>query len=134
MEKRLLSNECIELSRQFIKDFCNRDINKCLDLIDDDFMWIGAFEFMYIHGKQEFINAVENINNEKPIKVSNDRYSLLFRNAHLWIVIGNLITSSLQDDGHLLFAKTRCTFVWKRKKDSWALLHIHASHARDIPF
>lgn len=133
MEKRLLSNECIELSRQFIKDFCNRDINKCLDLIDDDFMWIGAFESMYIHGKQEFINAVENINNEKPIKVSNDQYSLLFRNAHLWIVIGSLITSSLQDDGHLLFAKTRCTFVWKRKKDSWILLHIHASHARDIP-
>ena len=87
MEKRLLSNECIELSRQFIKDFCNRDINKCLDLIDDDFMWIGAFEFMYIHGKQEFINAVENINNENHINVSNDRYCLLFRNGDLCMLI-----------------------------------------------
>ncbi len=43
MEKRLLSNECIELSRQFIKDFCNRDINKCLDLIDPSLEVITIF-------------------------------------------------------------------------------------------
>lgn len=68
--KELLSNECVELSRQFIKDFYNQDTNKYFDLIDDNFMWVGAFEFMYIYGKE---------------------------------------------------------------KDSWTLLHIHSSHARDIP-
>ena len=56
--------------------------NRSSSSSDDDFMWIGAFESMYIHGKQEFINAVENINNEKPIKVSNDQYSLLYQNVY----------------------------------------------------
>lgn len=51
--KELLSNECVELSRQFIKDFYNQDTNKYFDLIDDNFMWVGAFEFMYIYGKEK---------------------------------------------------------------------------------
>ena len=39
----------------------------------------------------------------------------------------------LQDDGHLLFAKTRCTFCLEKKKGFMGSFTYHASHARDIP-
>ena len=36
-------------------------------------------------------------------------------------------------DHRYLLAKTRSTFVCKRKKETWSLLHLHTSHARDVP-
>ena len=133
MDKELLSNECIRLSKQFINNFYKHDIDKCLAFLDENFIWVGAFEFMFTYSKSEFIKIVEYFQNSKNTKVSDDKYSLLFLNASIGIVVGNLTTYSLQNDRHFLFAKTRCTFVWKRKKDSWILLHIHTSQARDIP-
>lgn len=137
MIQKIPTLECIDLTASFIKNYYSRNIEKCYCLLDDEFTWLGTYNFQNARNKREFINIINDklkLKRSKPeITVSHDKYSLVSSNSNLWVIEGCFFTSTNDDLNHFLFAKTRCTFIWKKVKKNWLLLHLHMSHVRDIP-
>lgn len=136
MKKKTLLIELFELTSKFIQNFYSRKINLCFPYLDDNFIWIGGFDFSCTHSKQEFISLVDiqqkKDNNFSTIKISHDRYTLIDHNSNLW-VIEAFFNTSRADKNCYFITKTRSTFVWKRKNKQWQLIHLHSSFARDVP-
>lgn len=136
MKEKILSMELFELTSKFIHNFYSQKINLCFPYLDDDFVWIGAFDFGCTHGKQEFISLInkqqEKDNNVTSIDISHDHYTLISHNANLWIIEA-FFNSSRAEKNCYFITKTRCTFIWKRKQKNWLLIHLHTSFARDVP-
>lgn len=125
--------EVIEKTSEVVHLFYSRNIKPFAAMLDDGFVWIGAYEFQYLRGKKEFLHSIEGESNEIPVHVSEEEFQLLAHDRNLWTVYGRYTATALQEDNTLLLAKTRNTFVWRQVEDELVLLHIHGSHARDVP-
>ncbi|MEG2022076.1 MAG: LytTR family transcriptional regulator DNA-binding domain-containing protein [Oscillospiraceae bacterium] len=125
--------EVINKTRQVVHSFYTRNIQPMADMLDDNFVWIGAYEFQYIRGKKEFLNSIKAESKEMPVHVSEEEFHILAHDRYLWTVYGRYTATAIQEDNTMLLAKTRNTFVWKQVDDKLMLLHIHGSHARDVP-
>ena len=137
MKDKKLLYECINITQDFIHCYYQYKIKLFIPIIDDNFTFIGPYNFQHAHSKDEFIKMINQRKKQRELKkdinVVYNHYHLIHRHANLWIIEGQYYTSACMPDGRFLLAKTRSTFVWKRKKDAWSLLHLHTSHARDIP-
>lgn len=137
MIQKVSTLKCIDLTASFIKNYYSHNIEKCYQLLDDEFTWLGTYNFQNARNKKEFINIINNkleSEHSKPeITVSHDKYSPISNNSNLCVIEGCFFTSTHDEMNHFLLAKTRCTFIWKKVKKNWFLLHLHMSHVRDIP-
>lgn len=137
MKNKQLFAECVNLTQTFINNYFSRKLDLCLPYIDNQFVMFGPYDFQYTHGKTEFTRTINKRIKEETdkvkINVTHDQYALIYHNAYTWIIESCFYTDATTVDDRYLLAKNRCTFVWKRKKDSWVLLHLHASYARDLP-
>lgn len=137
MNEKEMLNDCIALTQNFISQYYQRKIDFCLSCLDKDFVFIGPYNFQQSHGKNEFMKIAEQQRkedkNKVKINISHKHYSLIERNAYLWIIECSYYAHTTMKDGRYLLTKPRCTFIWKRKKNAWILLHLHISYARDIP-
>lgn len=102
-------------------------------MLDENFVWIGAYEFQYLIGRDAFLKSIESESQEAPVHVSQEEYHLLAHDRNIWTVYGRFTATIVQDDGTFLMAKTRNTFVLQQVGDDLFFLHIHGSHARDVP-
>lgn len=127
------AEEVIYKTRQVVHLFYTRNIPPMAAMLDDDFVWIGAYEFQYIRGKKEFLHSIQDESNEMPVHVSEEEFHILAHDRNLWTVYGRYTATAVQEDNTMLLAKTRNTFVWQQVDDKLVLLHIHGSHARDVP-
>ena len=137
MKEKQTLYKCIIITQQFINHYYQRHIDLCIPYIDENIVFIGAYDFQYTYGKEEFIKTFKQRIKEETDKVKiniiHDQYALISHNAHIWSIECCYFTHTTMPDHRYLLAKTRSTFVWKRKKETWSLLHLHTSHARDVP-
>lgn len=125
--------DVIKKTSQVIHLFYNRNIEPIAEMLYKDFVWIGAYEFQYLQGKKEFLNSIKSESQEKPVHLSQEEFQLLAHEKNIWTVYGRFIATVILEDNTILLAKIRNTFVWKQEKDELILMHIHGSHARDVP-
>ncbi|MCJ7855380.1 LytTR family transcriptional regulator DNA-binding domain-containing protein [Lachnospiraceae bacterium NSJ-143] len=135
MEKyhQYTEQEVVAQTSNVIMLFYSRQIEPIAQILDKNFVWIGAYEFQYLRGKDEFLKSIESETNELPCHVSDEEFFVLAHDRSLWTVYGRFTVTAMREDGTMLIAKVRNTFVWRQKNDDFILLHIHGSHARDVP-
>lgn len=126
-------HDIILKSREVIHRFYRRDIKPIAEMIDERFVWIGAYEFQYLVGRNAFLESIKSESAEDPVSLSQEEYRLLAHKQNLWVVYGRFTATIQQEDGSFLMAKIRNTFVWQQQENRLMLLHIHGSHARDVP-
>lgn len=129
----LTEQDVIKKCFSVIHSFYERKIQPIADLLDQNFVWIGAYEFQYLAGKEAFLKSIRKESEEPSIQVSQEEYHLLAHSGSLWSIYGRFTVTAVQDDGTFLMAKVRNTFVWREENNHLILMHIHGSHARDVP-
>lgn len=125
--------DVITKCREVIHRFYSRDIKPIAKMLDEAFVWIGAYEFQYLVGRGAFLESIKSELAEDPVSILHEEYRLLAHDRNLWIVFGRFTATVQQEDGSLLLARVRNTFVWQQQEGQLVLLHIHGSHARDVP-
>lgn len=124
--------DLLENSKRAVHLYFERDMKNFADLLADDFIWIGSYNFQYTNRKSDFLKASEKEGKEQPAQISEEEYHLLSHENNLWIVYGCFSASAFDQSGKLLYTHQRLTMVWKKEHNSLKLLHINCTMARDI--
>lgn len=134
MRKKMIpEKEIINLSKNIIQGFYNRDISESISYLADDFMWIGALDFQFTMTREEFLEATASELNATPFKMANEEFFLLSKNPINYVVCAKFKLIATLDDKTIITTHTRLTIIWEQIKDELKLSHIHGSNAQDIP-
>ena len=125
--------EMIRKTAEHIHSFYSRDKDVTTAPMADNFMWIGANDFQWCQGPEAFAQVTKKEYDEPPVLLSNEEYHLLFHERGVWVVYGRYTAKSATEDGGVLYAHVRVTYVWRRVMGQLKLAHIHGSNAQDIP-
>lgn len=121
----------IEMTRQLFHDHYGRRLSSVTQLLDENFIWIGAFDFQETENLDQFRKVTESEYNSMPVSLSDEAYHLLTHSATLWVVLCKFMATAYLEDGKILQIKCRATAVWKRHKGVFKAVHVHTSHAHD---
>ena len=125
--------DLIRMTMENVRSFYNRDKGYTTAPMTDDFMWIGSNDFQWCEGLDEFLRVTKNEYEEPPVLLSDEEYHLLFHDHNTWVVYGRYKATVALEDGTVLHAHVRGTYVWRRIDGKLRLAHVHGSHAQDIP-
>lgn len=126
-------NEVLTKSQEAVHSYFHRDMDAFARLLDDDFIWIGSYDFHYTRGKEDFLKASKQESEEVSAQISEEEYSLLCHEKKVWIVYGRFTASAWENEETLMYSRQRLTLVWKQVRDELKLLHVNCTMARDIP-
>ncbi|MGN0132114.1 MAG: LytTR family transcriptional regulator DNA-binding domain-containing protein [Lachnospiraceae bacterium] len=125
--------DLIRMTMENVRSFYNRDKRYTTAPMTDNFMWIGSNDFQWCEGLDEFLQVTKNEYEEPPVLLSDEEYHLLFHDHNTWVVYGRYKAKVALEDGTVLHAHVRGTYVWRRIDGKLRLAHVHGSHAQDIP-
>ena len=134
MSKQFISEEeIIQMTLENVRSFYSREKDFTTAQMADNFMWIGSNDFQWCEGLDEFYSVTKNEYDEPPVLLSDEEYHLLIHERNIWVVYGRYKATVILKDGTVLHAHVRGTYVWHRVKEEMQLVHVHGSHAQDIP-
>lgn len=125
--------EIIQMTLENVRSFYNRNPNITTMPMTDDFVWIGSNDFQWCEGLKEFYRITKKEYEEPPVMLTDEEYHLLFHERNVWVVYGRYKVTATLEDGSIIHAHVRGTYVWRRIKGEIKLAHVHGSHAQDIP-
>lgn len=129
----ITENEIIQMTLENVRSFYHRNPEITTAPMMDDFMWIGSNDFQWCEGLEEFHQVTKKEYEEPPVVLSDEEYHLLFHERNVWVVYGRYKTTAVLEDGSVIHAHVRGTYVWRRVDGEIRLAHVHGSHAQDIP-
>lgn len=123
----------IEKCSLIFHSYFNRDMDTFIQMLDQDFVWIGSYEFQFAQGINEFLKITKEEQNELSAEVYDEEYHILSHEQNIWIVYGRFCASAWKDETTFLYTRQRATYVWKYTEGKFKLLHLHCTMARDVP-
>lgn len=126
-------SEIIQMTRDNVRSFYNRNPEITTAPMAKDFMWIGSNDFQWCEGLESFLQVTKKEYEEPPVYLSDEEYHLLFHERNVWVLYGRYQVTAILEDGSVMHAHVRGTYVWKRINGVITLAHVHGSHAQDIP-
>lgn len=132
-KQTITTSEIIQMTIENVRSFYSRDKNTTTSLMTKDFMWIGSNDFQWCEGLEEFYKVTKNEYEEPPVLLSDEEYHLLFHERNVWVVYGRYHATAFLEDGSIIHAHVRGTYVWRKIDGVMKLAHVHGSHAQDIP-
>lgn len=126
-------NEVLIKSQEAVHTYFHRDMDAFSRMLDDDFIWIGSYDFHYTKGKESFLEASRQESEEVSAQISEEEYSVLCHEKKVWIVYGRFTAYAWENEETLMYSRQRLTLVWKQAGDDLKLLHVNCTMARDIP-
>lgn len=126
-------DELIQMTLENVRSFYNRNRPVTTTPMTDNFMWIGSNDFQWCESLDEFNKVTKKEYEEPPVLLSDEEFHLLFHERNVWILYGRYKITAMPEDGSVLHAHVRGTYVWRRINGELKLAHVHGSHAQDIP-
>lgn len=134
MRRKLIpEEEIINLSKSTIQSFYSRDIEHSINLLADDFMWIGAFDFQFATNKAQFLKIVASELDAPPFKMMDENFILVSKSSTTYVVCAKFKLIAQADDKSIIRTHTRLTIMWKYIHDELKLFHVHGSNSQDVP-
>lgn len=134
MRKKLIPEDTIiNLSKDIIQGFYNRNIDDSIQYLSDDFMWIGAFDFQYTTSKEQFLDVIKSELGATPFSMINEEFFVLSKSSSTYVVCAKFQLVAQVDENTVVNTHTRLTIIWKYEGDDLKVFHIHGSNAQDIP-
>ena len=129
----ITESEIVQMTLENVRSFYNRNPALTTMPMTDDFVWIGSNDFQWCEGLEEFYRVTKKEYEEPPVMLTDEEYHLLFHERNVWIVYGRYKATATLEDGSVIHAHVRGTYVWRRINSEIKLAHVHGSHAQDIP-
>lgn len=134
MAKQIISEaKIIQMTLENVRSFYNREKDVTTSPMADNFMWIGSNDFQWCEGLDEFLRVTKNEYEEPTVTLSDEEYHLLLHERNIWVIYGRYKATAILEDGSVIYAHVRGTYVWQRIDGEIKLVHVHGSHAQDIP-
>lgn len=121
--------EAIELTRECLDHFWQRDCKYAVNYFADDVIWVGSRQDQYIIGKKEAQTDLENdILELQPCHLLNAEFNVVASTPKVCVVTGRYLVTTGECADYFLQVQQRCTFVWKLTNDGLRISHIHISN------
>lgn len=134
MERTIITeSDIVQMTLENVRSFYHRNPSVTTAPMADDFMWIGSNDFQWCEGLEEFNRVTKKEYKEPPVTLSDEEYHLLFHERNVWVVYGRYKATAVLEDGSVIHAHVRGTYVWRRIDGVIKLAHVHGSHAQDVP-
>lgn len=127
-QQRANAREALEKTRDVIRAFTGRDMERFLAYLDEDFTFLADDAPLFLRGKAAFLESTRAEGQTPPVSVSDEEYLLLAQDYRLCVTFGRFTASTPP-----MRARIHFTFVWRQTGDKLLLIHASASHVRDIP-
>lgn len=125
--------EIVQMTLENVRSFYNRNPAFTTRPMTEDFVWIGSNDFQWCEGLEEFYRVTKKEYEEPPVMLTDEEYHLLFHERNVWVVYGRYKATVALEDGSIIHAHVRGTYVWRMINGELKLAHVHGSHAQDIP-
>lgn len=129
--RRYTEQEVLNKSRELIHAFLTRQIETFMDLLDENFVWIGDYNAQYTKGIPAFKELIKTESVLPPYDISQEEYSILTHEHYTWISYGRFTVAAQAEHDMLSSSKIHFTFVWKQHQNSLKLLLANATHVAD---
>ncbi|MCJ7856993.1 LytTR family transcriptional regulator DNA-binding domain-containing protein [Lachnospiraceae bacterium NSJ-143] len=130
---KITEEKIIQLTIENVRSFYNRNQKITTTPMTSDFMWIGSNDFQWCESLDEFYNITQKEYEEPPVILSDEEFHLLFHERNVWTIYGRYKATAVLDDGCVIHAHVRGTYIWRMVNGELKLAHVHGSHAQDIP-
>ena len=124
--------DVIQMTINSVRSFYSRQPDIDTLPLTEDFMWIGSNDLQWCETSTEFTHVAKPDSDEPPILLSDEEFHLLFHDHNVWVVYGRYKITTTLEDGAIIHAHVRGTYVWRRINGEMKLAHVHRSHAQDI--
>ena len=121
--------EAIELTRECLAHFWQRDCEYAVNHFADDVIWVGSRQDQYIIGKKEAqADLKADIGELQPCHLLNAEFNVVASTPKVCVVTGRYLVTTDDCAEYFLQVQQRCTFVWKSTNDGLKISHIHISN------
>ncbi|MGN0696846.1 MAG: LytTR family transcriptional regulator DNA-binding domain-containing protein [Oscillospiraceae bacterium] len=130
-KQKTAENTILEMTRTMIHLLLNKQTDRFIESISDDFVWIGDHTDLYTRGKTEFAAAASKGEAPAPLTVTEEEYSVLTHCSRLWVSFGRCAVSSDVPGEPPLCTKLHFNFVWRLEEDTPILIEVMSCSAKD---
>lgn len=104
-----LEQELIQQSSLVFHSYFDRDMDTFVSLLDENFVWIGSYDFQYSKGIDEFLEITKEEQQENSAKVYDEEYHILSHTNHAYAVYGRFSASAWKNEETFLYTRQRAT-------------------------
>lgn len=123
----------IDLTRELLHAFYNREVTQFTHFLSDDFTWFGAFDFQCTNGKEEFLEAIKSELEFMAFTMDNEEYSIVARDRDTFVLCCKFDLYCKLPDGSSIETNTRLTVVWRHTEEGMQIAHVHGSNVENSP-
>ena len=122
-------DDIIALSDKILKKyFCENDLDYFLSMLAADVVWIGGGKHQMAEGYEDVSKAFRSGQDEMmPFRMSEEKYVAMPLGEDYYLCEAYSYMSALNVEHISINNYQRCSFVFRRKKDGWEVVHIHNS-------
>lgn len=129
--RRYTNKAVINISRDAIHLFINKQIDEFLEYLDDSFVFIADYNSPFLHGVSQFVNYIKEEKDFPPVNIQQEEYEIISHERHLWVSCGHYI-ASLDIGGQTVISKHYFTLTWKQQENELKLIHAMTCHVKDF--
>lgn len=128
-----LREEILTLTRDIVRQYWNKDLTILSQHVHPDIVWIGSLEREYLHGRKNFIDALEKYINDAPIvHLDDEHYEIALATDDVCIIAGSYRCFTTPDTGLVLSERQRISYVWTVEQGVPLIRHLHVSNTLHI--
>ena len=121
--------DTIELTRECLARFWQRDYHFAAQYFTDDITWIGSRQEQFIIGKKDVEDdLVYDTKALQPCHLLNAEFLVVASTPKMCVITGRYLVTTDESVEYFLQVQQRCTFVWKNTSNGLKISHIHVSN------
>lgn len=125
--------EIIQMTLENVRCFYSHSQDSAVMPMADNFMWIGFNDIHWCENLEEFHRITEEAYGGPPALLSDEEFHVLFHDRNVWVLYGRYKITTVLEDKAVTHAHARGTYVWRKIDGELKLIHVHTSHAQDVP-
>lgn len=127
--KNELLQQAVELTRECLERYWQRDYEFALEHCANDVTWIGALQSQFMQGIDKVREDFEAVNKElKPCHLMSQEFLVSNNAANVCTVNGRYLVTTDECVEYFLQAMQRCSFVWENVGGELQIKVIHISN------
>ncbi|MXQ73181.1 regulator [Clostridiaceae bacterium DONG20-135] len=128
MDKKSIE-QCLALSKEVMIRHFHGDNEFAVSHMHKNCIWIGSCASEFYQGKDTIAAVLRQEAADLPqVELSAFEYMCVSQDVHDCTVTGRHVGRTRLDSGELYRDMQRVTFVWKKEKDEYRIMHIHVSN------
>lgn len=122
-------HHCLELSKEVMIRHFQGDSEFAIRLMHRNCIWIGSCASEFYQGKSAIAEVLRKFAGTlPPVELYGFEYMCVSHDTHDCTITGRHLGQTCSDAGEIYRDMQRVTFVWKKIKEEYVIMHLHVSN------